>query len=281
MTKITERAMLMHLQVSMWTANKRDVRASNEVCSVKNTARGMARVNKSLLPPGALDKIEKIASGTRAYVYDNTLPWMHDGPRILPNEHYMTVAAELRARIPMFDEAVRELVANYDELCAQARRLLGALYDPTDYPAKAEIASRFSMDTIFAPLPDSGDFRTTLVDDAMKAEWDRAVQRTVANATDCLWERLYEVVKRASERLSQPDAIFRDTLVENARELCAVLPKLNITGDPNLEAMRQEVERTLGSQKPDTLRHNPGHRAATASKLDDVMRRMAGFYSPA
>ena len=41
--------------------------------------------------------------------------------------------------------------------------------------------------------------------------------------------------------MADPKKVFRDSLVENARELCELLPKLNMTDDPNLEAIRKEL----------------------------------------
>lgn len=281
MTKLAERAMLVHVKISQWSANKRDKSASAEVCAANQTKRGMARVNKSLLPPGALDAIEKVTSGTRAFIYDNTLPWMHDGPRILPNEQFMAVAAEMRARMPIFENAVRTLVEAYPDLKVKAKVLLGDLYDEADYPAQSEIAGRFDMDVVYQPLPDSADFRTAMVDDHMKAEWEKALQRVANDAMASLWQRLYDVAKHAADRLSNPDAIFRDTLVDNARELCALLPKLNIAGDPQLEAMRQEVERSLCNHNPDTLRKDSRVRSDAAAKLQATMNRMTGFFTPA
>jgi hypothetical protein len=72
-------------------------------------------------------------------------------------------------------------------------------------------------------------------------------------ATKDLWERLHTVVSRMSERLSDKDKKFHDTLVGNISDLCCLLSKLNLTGDADLEAMRHKIEAKLTFQDADTL----------------------------
>ena len=52
--------------------------------------------------------------------------------------------------------------------------------------------------------------------------------------------------------------------------------RLNFTDDPNLEAMRQEVEATL-LKHPEALRNDPDLRSDTASKAKEIMDKMSVF----
>jgi hypothetical protein len=66
-------------------------------------------------------------------------------------------------------------------------------------------------------------------------------------------------------------------MVENARELCALLPRLNFTDDPNLETMRQQVEATIAGHHPDALRNDPDLRRDTAAEAKAIMEKMKSF----
>jgi hypothetical protein len=92
-----------------------------------------------------------------------------------------------------------------------------------------------------------------------------------------VWQRLYDKVKHIEERLANPSAVFRDTMLENARELCELLPRLNFADDPTLEQMRREVEQKLVSYHPDALRNDPDLRRDTAAKAKEIMDRMSVF----
>jgi hypothetical protein len=52
--------------------------------------------------------------------------------------------------------------------------------------------------------------------------------------------------------LSDPDKVFRNSLVGSPVELCNLLPHLNMTDDLLLEDMRREIEAKLINHSPDT-----------------------------
>ncbi|MEI2420850.1 hypothetical protein V6O07_11305, partial [Arthrospira platensis SPKY2] len=92
-----------------------------------------------------------------------------------------------------------------------------------------------------------------------------------------VWQRLYDRVRHFAEKLDDPKAIFRDSTVNHLVELCELLPRLNVMDDPNLEAMRQEVEHKLAAYHPDDLRTNTTLRQTTAEAANDIAAKMAAF----
>jgi hypothetical protein len=66
-------------------------------------------------------------------------------------------------------------------------------------------------------------------------------------------------------------------MVENARELCSLLPRLNFADDPNLERMRLQVEGRLASHHPDALRNDPDLRRNAALEAKQIMDKMSVF----
>jgi uncharacterized membrane protein len=76
-----------------------------------------------------------------------------------------------------------------------------------------------------------------------------------------------------------PDAIFRDSLIGNARDICDALTRLNITGDAQLEAMRARVLQELTTVEPDVLRDTPRARQQVADKADAILSAMSGILS--
>jgi hypothetical protein len=96
------------------------------------------------------------------------------------------------------------------------------------------------------------------------------------------WARVHDVVEKTVERLSDPTAIFRDSLVDNAIDLCRLMPSLNIANDPEMNAVKATIEQTLAkyASNVDALRHDPIVRTQAADKLAEVMRKMAGYTSP-
>jgi len=165
----------------------------------------------------------------------------------------------------------------------QAETLLNGLYRESDYPSAGTLQSRFKMAVDFSPVPTSGDFRLDLPAEQM-ADIERTVEARVAAATKIAmqdaWRRLYEVVEKYHERLSNPKPINRARLVRAGLEIVEVLKRLNVTDDPDLEKMRQRVEGELTVHEAVDLKQDEKLKKATAKKAGDIMKAMAAFYTP-
>lgn len=276
---LSDRALLVQLNVSQWTARKYDRRTSVEVARNHGTTLDAGRYNKALLPMAdLLENIHKKTNAVRTKYYANTLPWGIDGTQMLPTSNYLAFMAEYRKERDEWNSLVRLFVDNYDDLKDNARRVLGSLWDPTDYPARHEIGSKFHMDMAIYPVP-SSDFRVSIASAELtriQQDVERRVQESQQKAMTDLWQRIHDRVKHMAEKLADPKAIFRDTLVENIREQCAMLTRLNFAEDPNLEALRQEVESKL-IHHPEALRNDPDLRRDTAAEAKAIMDKMSVF----
>jgi len=280
---LNDRALLVQLNISQWTARKYDKKASKQVTDANNSAASAGRFNKSLLPMNdLLDNVHKKATLIRQKYYDNTLPWGMDGTMMLPTSNYLSFMSDFRKEKGEWESLVSIFVDNYDQLKLNAERLLGDLYNHTDYPAKWEIADKFRMDMVVYPGP-SSDFRVSIASEELlriQQDVERRVKDAEQQALQEVWQRLFDRVKHMAEKLADPKAIFRDSMVDNAREICALLPRLNFNDDPNLEAMRQQVEATL-IKHPEALRNDPDLRRDTAAEAKKIMDSMSVFMGAA
>ena len=276
---LNDRALLVQLSVSQWTARKYDKKATKEVADAHGTTTAAGRYNKSLLPMNdLLNDIHKKTTHIRQRYYDNTLPWGIDGTQMLPTSNYLQFMADFRKEKSEWNALVGNFVHHYDALKQDAQRVLGGLYDPADYPSAVDIRAKFHMDMAVFPIPAS-DFRVAIASDELtriQQDVERRVAEAQTNAMREVWQRLFDRVKHMAEKLADPKAIFRDSMVENAQEICAMLPRLNFNDDPHLEAMRQEVEATL-IKHPDALRNDPDLRRDTAAEAKAIMDKMSVF----
>lgn len=284
MTNLSSSAMLVSLAVSQWTARKYDRRETADLAIRNGTPTEVARVNKSLLPfSSPLESIHKKTNEIRTEYYKRSLPWGMHGVNIIRSDAYMEFCSVVSPMLHDWRSLVASFVQQYPQLRDDAKIMLGRLYDENDYPDPSTIARRFSIDVIFSPVPDQGDWRVSLSDQEMeklKAGIEARTQDAMGVAMKEAWKRVYDVVSHAQEKLVKPDAIFRDTLVSNALDLCKLLPALNIADDPDLERLRMAVEKSLCSHDPGTLREDPLVRSKAAAELDAIMQKMSAFYSP-
>lgn len=118
----------------------------------------------------------------------------------------------------------------------------------------------------------------------MAAEITRDTEDRVNNAViqaqaDAI-DRLKGCVERIASKLADPEGIFRDSLIENARDLTDALTRLNVTDDPRLEDLRHRVEQ-MARVSPEALRSLPFQRATTASEAQNILDRMSAVFGGA
>lgn len=277
---LNDKALLVQLNISQWTGRKFDKRATKEIAQSHNTIEQVGRYNKVLLPANdLLANVHKKSSVIRTEYYRNTLPWATDGSQLLPTSNYLAFMQDFRKHKADWEHLVAQFIDAYSDLKVQAQQILGSLYNESDYPPVDDIRHKFGIDMAVMPVP-SNDFRVEVADaelQRIQQDVESRVQQASEKAMQDVWQRLYDRVHHMAEKLADPKAIFRDSMVENAREICALLPRLNFSENPDLEQMRMEVEQKLACHHPDALRNDPDLRRDTAAEANQILSAMGAF----
>ena len=278
------RAMLVHLNVSQWSARKIDKKAAQQIATVNNSASTSGAYYKSLVEGDTLNDIKTLVTQARAAHYRRTLPWSDSGPRVLSNLGYMDYIQEMAEFGNKFDVLVDAFLREYPLLRQEARRLLGSLFNEDDYPDLQAVAAKFDFRTNVMPLPIGDDFRCDLGSEEVeriRAEITASTNDAMGHAVAEAYDRVTKVVEAFMDRLANPDTIFRDSLVDNARDLAEVLPALNITGDPQLAELCETLRAKLCAHDAETLRHNKTTRRETYEAAMDIHKDLLNFFGGA
>lgn len=283
MSDLGSKAMLVGLSISAWSAKKYDKRVSREVADNHGTGIEAGRYNKQLLPGDNASYLEvgKVAGAARTEHYRLTLPWTDEGQRILPAMAFDDYTNALKRQKREFENAVAAFLVRYPDMKAYAQTFLNGLYREEDYPRIDKLEGKFSWKLTFNPLPSGDDFRVSLRDEevtSIRANIEQTTKDAVLAGVADLWARLFDSVGHIAERLGDDKAVFRDSLVGNLKDLCEnVLPKLNVLGDVNLEAVRVRALGELGKYDAQILRDSPRIRAEVAKEADAIKNAMAAF----
>ena len=135
------------------------------------------------------------------------------------------------------------------------------------------------MDMQVMPVPNN-DFRVNIADEELERihdEVEARVKQAGQQAMQDVWQRLYDKVKHLADKLNDPKAVFRDSTVNHLVDICEMLPRLNVMDDPNLEAMRQEVEGKLSGLSKDSVVMSPTFRQTKIDEANDIAAKMAAF----
>lgn len=255
-----------------------DKKITEEVNADKGSTRGSVRARKTLLPAAAgtaVALVQEACSKFYTYHTSRTLATGVKGQRLLPTAFYLDYMTEFGAAEAEVDSAMSALESAYPEAIKEAQVLLGAAFDPADYPPVQELREYLAFRVRFLPMP-QGNAIMNALGAAAAADVDSYVQDAVKLATDEAADRLRTCVKNMAERLSNPKAIFRDTLTSNLDDVVKLLPTLNIGNDPMLAEMVERARDTLSGHNPEQLRKNTADRLRVASAANDILKRMGG-----
>lgn len=286
---LSNRAMLCTLSIKQWSGRKLDKKVTAKVNAEAGAAQDAGRYNKSLIAKDALATIAQIVGKARADHVFISLPWMQDGSRIMPADAFSSYTARMQSHREAFEAAVAEFVANYDSYVSEARDRLGDMFDPAEYPAPHEVAGKFDWSINVFPLPDASDFRVDLGDAktaAIRAQIETTMNAAMKDAMQDAWARLHKVVKAMSDKLRdfkpataehKASGVFRDSLVQNVRDLVEVLPMLNVAGDAALAAKIDEARAKLTTTDAKTLRDDPDARREVQQAAAQIADDLAAF----
>jgi hypothetical protein len=285
---LADSAMLCYLRVSVWSARKLDKKQTAKTIDDAGATSDAARVSKHLLANAdkLLKDVQRKASELRDFVDSNTLPWNDAGQRILSNDKALTFVGPFENKVKEFNVLVADFVDAYPALRQQALQNLGDMANNDDYPPADVVRSKFAVKLSFDPMPTGfGDMRLGMSEQqakAWQAHFEGNVKTQMNAALETAWSRLREDLEKYSDRLKVKDGgdkceIFRDTMVTNLRETCALLSSLNVFGDENLQKITQKVSLEIAKFEPETLRTQPSAAKYVKGEVDNILSQMQGL----
>jgi hypothetical protein len=286
-SSIGNRAMLAALTVHRWTPNVVDRKASDEVADNHNSDTNMGRYTKQLIDHKALGQLTSLMNELRKEHQYRTLPWIDGGVRLLSNAGYFKYTEKIRELRDQYDAATLVFLNAYKGHIVEAKKRLGTLFNEAEYPTVAQLKHRFGVELRISPVPNQADFRVDLGDEEtarVKRDMQEWAQQAIDAAMKDVWNRLHDVLQRASEKLKAftrteegVQNTFRDSLINNIRDLCSILPSLNITGAPELEQFGAMIMAQVADYPAEQLRDDDALRASVAAKADDILAKMQGY----
>jgi len=141
------------------------------------------------------------------------------------------------------------------------------------------------------PVPSGDDFRVDMAQaqiDLIRADIERDVAEAANHAMRDVYRRITDATQRMVDKLQnykpafrqgdKSEGVFRDSLVENIRDLVNVLPALNITGDNGLYVLGKRME-ALTRYDADELRRNSQLRRDVAEEAKAINDSISDFFA--
>ena len=275
-------AMLVELNISNWAGRKKDKRASVDVTITNHADKGVANVTKKLLAHNDdLKAIQTHVTAMRNLHAAMTMPWSNSGLRLLPTAQYFKYVQAMSDMVNEFWKLVNEFLVKYNDAVIDVQLKMGDLFSRDDYPTVEALERKFNVGINYMPLPDAGDFRVDIGNDALreaKAQYADFYTKQFDTAMNDVWTRLHKALTNMSERLDygskEDKKVFRDSLVGNVTGMIELLRVCNVNNSTQMSAMADKLEEAMSGVTPDALREDEYFRAETKAAVDAAIKSL-------
>ena len=281
--KLSDRAILLSLRISAWSATAVEKNGARAIERDNDASIGTVIARKALMPGfPELEKLKQHNTAFRHQFNEKTLAYS-DGTRLAPVDTAQDLIRWCGEQMDIGAQLADDVSTAYPDHLQNAEDALGKLFDRKLYPSPAEIRNKFSYRLTPTVVPESDELRnfpgfSADEVDGIVQNAKQAQQEQFGEAMRDVWERIYKVTSAMHEKLSVPlgekGGIFRDSLVGNMKELAALLPTLNIFGDPQIDSLartlKAEGETNLNTLRTDAVAR--AEKAERARKLAEVAK---------
>lgn len=267
-----QNAVLVGTKIRFAELNIKDKTVTGQVATTYQTESSSVGVSKRLFDNATLKPLRAIRSRVAKFVKEKTLPWDDNGGRLLPASNlteFQVVIGECREAL---NEQVEKVIQNYQEIITEAKSRLGQMFDETEFPTVEQLREKYGIETNFEPMPKVDGFRLTGLNgenDKLKKEMTKSLTTKINNAHADIFDRLLSVMRHLSEKLTEPESVFRDSSVVAVFEEIRNARDLNFTNDTNLTDLCDRLEILLVSCNVATMTPT-ALRASESNRQDGV-----------
>ena len=286
-------AVLVSVDISVWSATKQDRGISDEVTTSKNADKHAGRYVKNLL---ANHPKHKAVVNYRQTIYNwlqrRTYKW-NQSQNLLPSVDVPKFKQEYHEHQLAFHGLVDSLTNDYDSIVSDMAFKQGTMFNRNDYPTKEQVHAKFSLNLYVSEVP-MNDFRCGIANDIaddLFNTYKQQAQTIIDSIGQEQSERLLEVMESIShccgvdekESLSGEVTTKRrkiyDTTIQKALEMCESFKRFNLKNDSGLEQARASLEKVLSGVKAEDIRDSDAVRHHVKEGIDDILSKFGSFNS--
>jgi hypothetical protein len=285
-------AVLVSVDISVWSATKQDRGISDEVTTAKNADKSAGRYVKNLL---ANHPKHKAVVNYRQTVYNwlqrRTYRW-NQSQNLLPSVDVPKFKQEYHEHQIAFHALVDSLTSDYDSIVSDMAFKQGTMFNRDDYPTKEQVHSKFSLNLYVSEVP-MNDFRCGIAEDIaddLFNTYKKQAHGIIESIAQEQSERMVEVMESISHCCgvdeSEVNGEIRtkrrkiyDTTIQKALEMCESFKRFNLKNDSGLEQARASLEEVLRGVKAEDIRDSDAVRHHVKEGIDDILSKFGSFNS--
>jgi hypothetical protein len=285
-------AVLVSVDISVWSATKQDRGISDEVTTAKNADKSAGRYVKNLL---ANHPKHKAVVNYRQTIYNwlqrRTYRW-NQSQNLLPSVDVPKFKQEYHEHEIAFHALVDSLTSDYDSIVSDMAFKQGTMFNRNDYPTKEQVHAKFSLNLYVSEVP-MNDFRCGIANDIaddLFNTYKKQAHGIIESIAQEQSERMVEVMTSISHCCGVDESEVNgevrtkrrkiyDTTIQKALEMCESFKRFNLKNDSDLEQARASLEKVLRGVKAEDIRDSDAVRHHVKEGIDDILSKFGSFNS--
>ena len=284
-------AVLVSVDVNVWSATKQDRGISDEVTHAKKADSSAGRFVKNLL---ADDQHHKRVANYRQTIYNwlkrSTFRW-NNAQDILPVVNLEKFKKEFSEHEVEFNRLLDNFINNYQSIVSNMAFKAGDMFNANDYPSAPEVRNKFGIRLYVSEVP-AHDWRCQIsndIADDLKGQYERQAEGIVTGILNEQVDRLTEVMQSIShccgvdeitnsqsgETKTKRRKIYESTL-DKAKDLCNTFKQFKPVDNEvssKLAIAVAGLEATLNGVDSDLIRENDLVRDRVKNDVDDILSK--------
>lgn len=276
-------AVLVSVDVKVWSATKQDRSVSDEVTTAKNADKSAGRFVKHLLADHPKHKaVVNYRQNIYNWIQKRTYSW-NSSQNLLPSVELPKFMQEYHGHEAAFANLADEFLADYDSIVSDMAFKQGDMFDRNDYPTKEQVRSKLGIKLYISDVP-MQDFRCQIAQDLADDLFDsysRQTQEIIDNIMDEQSQRFVEVMESISyccgvgetaDGKTRKRKIY-DSTIQKAKDMCESFKQFNLKNNQELEQARSSLERVLSGVTAEEMRESDAVRASVKDDIDDILSK--------
>lgn len=272
--------MMIDVNVSKYEGRKGDKGAGMQLDSEKNVHGKGYSATKITCDAEEMSSYLQPYADFKKWLVTNCLP-IGDNRYLLLVDKYQDAVEAADTFKQKFTKGYEGFCQNFPEIIDKQEMRLNRGFDRSDYPRN--IWSKFGCHVLFTTVPDASSINsyTGLPQadvDRLVSENEKAITAMFETAMKNPFKRIIEVVGKMVEKLSDEGGRFKNSLVDNIKEVVDLIPQLNITKSKDLDDLADRLNQELCSVAPDALRYDLNKRKEVVEKAERIMADLEGYF---
>lgn len=283
MSNLSHNAMLVILNQRAWTAKAVDMDIAAATEQAYEAEQGTLRVIKELTPKEFVQPVYQIMWLGRKEHYRMTVHGLSHGQHLLAAkmvDRYTMIQLEIKEN---FNFAVDRFLSVYPDILSGAPARLNKAYKASDFPSESSIKGYFEYRHSFLPVPVVADWRIEGMGQKdmndMRGAVEDEVRAMFNNATKEVFERargvLANIAAQADDYKPGPGSGggLRDAAIANLKEVSDLVMRMNVTNDPELDALGKEMVENFANLEAARLRKDEELRKSLSETAKRLLKK--------